>query len=61
MLLPWLSALKVIELGRRSMNRKLVHTTGLISVKHVRRERESEEAGIAAAARKFYSLRSSDE
>ena len=62
-LLSWLSALRAIWLGRQNMNRKLVHATRLISVKRVRgeRERESEEAGIAAAARKFYSLRSPDE
>ena len=58
---PWLSALNAIGLARQSMNRKLIHTTQFISVKRGRREGESEEAGIAAAARKFYSLRSSDE
>ena len=33
-LVPWLSALQAVGLGRRNVNRKLVHETPIISVKH---------------------------
>ena len=41
-LVPWLSALQVIGLGRQNVNRMLVLATHIISVKHVSHTLNSE-------------------
>ena len=41
-LVPWLSALQVIGLDRRNINRRLVLATHIISVKHVSHTLNSE-------------------